>query len=62
MKVDKYFLRVIGVLIVVSVLLGFYHSMYWLWLTALIGLSLFQFSFTNFCPLGFILEKLGIKE
>ena len=62
MKIDKYVLRVASSIIVLSVLLGFYHSMYWLWLTGLIGLSLFQFSFTGFCPLGFILEKLGIKE
>jgi hypothetical protein len=27
-----------------------------------VGLNLFQFGFTNLCPLGMILKKLGVPE
>jgi hypothetical protein len=30
--------------------------------TAFVGLNLFQFGFTNFCPMGIILRKLGVPE
>jgi len=34
----------------------------WLWLTAFVGLNLFQSGFTRFCPLDTILEKMGIRR
>ncbi len=34
----------------------------WLWLTAFVGLNLFQSGFTNFCPLVNMLKKAGFKE
>ncbi len=37
-------------------------SMSWLWLTAFVGLNLFQSGFTNLCPLVTILKKMGFKE
>jgi hypothetical protein len=37
-----------------------FHSVYWLFFTAFVGLNLFQFGFTKFCPLGLILKKLGV--
>jgi hypothetical protein len=39
-----------------------FHSKYWLFFTAFVGLNLFQFGFSKFCPLGLILKKLGIPE
>ena len=30
--------------------------------TAFVGANLFQSGFTNFCPLGIILKKLGVPE
>jgi hypothetical protein len=30
--------------------------------TAFVGLNLFQFGLTNFCPMGTILRKLGVPE
>lgn len=36
--------------------------MSWLWLTGFVGLNLFQMGFTGFCPMAFILRKLGVKE
>ena len=55
-----------GAFILLSLALGvqaspIFHSSYWLWFTAFVGANLFQFGFTGFCPMGFILKKLGVK-
>jgi hypothetical protein len=56
-----------GFFILLSLSLGvsaspFFHSAYWLFFTAFVGLNLFQFGFSKFCPLGLILKKLGVPE
>ncbi len=52
--------RFAGTFILASLALAHYHSSYWLWLTAFVGVNLLQSSFTNFCPLEIILRKLGV--
>lgn len=37
-------------------------QMSWLWFAAFVGLNLFQYSFTGFCPLAKILKAAGVKE
>ena len=39
-----------------------YVSPWWLAFTAFVGANLLQFGFTNVCPLGWILKKLGVPE
>jgi hypothetical protein len=56
-----------GFLILLSLSLGvqaspIFQSTYWLFFTAFVGLNLFQFGFTKFCPMGLILKKLGVLE
>ncbi|MCE5360819.1 DUF2892 domain-containing protein [Candidatus Igneacidithiobacillus taiwanensis] len=34
----------------------------WLWLTAFVGLNLFQMGFTGFCPAAKVFKALGMKE
>jgi hypothetical protein len=56
-----------GLFILISLALGvegspLFVSRWWLAFTAFVGLNLFQFGFTNFCPLGIILKKLGVPE
>ena len=56
-----------GSFILLSLLLGVetspvFHSKYWLFFTAFVGLNLFQFGFSKFCPMELILKKLGIPE
>jgi len=56
-----------GSFILLSLSLGveaspIFHSKYWLLFTAFVGLNLFQFGFSKFCPLGLILKKIGIPE
>lgn len=55
-----------GTMILVSLALGadaspLFYSRHFLWLTAFVGANLFQFGFSNACPLEFVLKKLGVK-
>ena len=56
-----------GLFILVSLALGveaspIFHSKYWLFFTAFVGLNLFQFGLSKFCPMGLILKRLGVPE
>lgn len=61
MNIDKAVFRFAGLMILLSLLLAYYHSGYWLWLTAFVGLNMLQASFTGFCPLARILSRMGLK-
>jgi hypothetical protein len=50
-----------GILILAGTALAWLHSIYWLILTALVGLNLLIFALTGFCPSANILYKLGVK-
>ena len=60
MKMHMLIRRIAGAFVLASLLLAHYHSAYWLWFTAFVGLNLFQSSFTNFCPLEMVLRKIGV--
>ena len=60
MKMHMLIRRFAGAFIPLSRVLAHYHSPYWLGFTALVGLNLFQSSFTNFCPLEIMLKKCGM--
>jgi hypothetical protein len=61
MTIDRAVMAFAGLLILLSLALGYYVSPYWLALTAFVGLNLFQAAFTGFCPLAIILKKLGVR-
>ena len=54
--------RFAGIFILVSLLLAYFYSAYWLWFTAFVGFNLLQSSFTNFCSLEMILKKIGVGQ
>jgi hypothetical protein len=60
MKVDNYVLLVAGFFISSSVLLGIFYNENWLFFTLFVGLNLFQYSLSGFCPLKIMLEKAGV--
>jgi Protein of unknown function (DUF2892) len=67
MTVERWIRIFAGTFILLSVLLGapaspLYVSQWWLAFTAFVGANLFQYAFTNACPLGWILRKLGVPE
>jgi hypothetical protein len=56
-----------GSFILLSLALGIegsplFVSRWWLAFTAFVGANLLQFGFTQVCPLGLILKKLGVPE
>jgi len=66
-KTDKWYLeRVIwliaGVFILLSVILAYLFSPYWLILTAFVGINLIILAFTGFCIMANLLVKLGFKS
>ncbi|MBV5263073.1 YgaP family membrane protein [Pinisolibacter aquiterrae] len=61
MSIDRVVFAFAGTVILVSLLLGTQVHVYWLFLTAFVGLNLLQSAFTGFCPLAMILKKLGVK-
>jgi hypothetical protein len=67
MTVERYIRVIAGLFIVVSLLLGapaspLFVSQWFLAFTAFVGLNLFQFGFSNVCPMGWFLKKLGVPE
>jgi hypothetical protein len=67
MTVDRLIRIFAGSFILLSLLLGvqgspLFVSPWWLAFTAFVGVNLLQFGFTNACPLGFVLKKLGVPE
>lgn len=61
MNIDRFVFAFAGGMVLLSLALSYAHSPYWLWLTAFVGLNMFQAAFTGFCPLAMILKKLGFK-
>ena len=62
MTIERYLRAIAGFFILVSVLLAYFHSPYWLFFTAFVGLNLLQSAFTNWCPMMTILKILGVKN
>ena len=61
MTIERMLRGIAGTFILLSLLLAWYHSLYWLWFTAFVGANLLQSAFTNWCPMITILKKLGFK-
>ena len=61
MNIDRWVLRFAGTVVLASLLLAWYVSPNWLWLTAFVGANLLQSSFTGFCPLAKVLKRLGLQ-
>ena len=50
-----------GFMVLLSVVLTYFVSPYFVWLTVFVGANLFQSAFTGFCPAAMIMSKLGFK-
>ncbi len=58
MKMEQYIRAIAGLFILLSLILTKLHSPNWIYFTAFVGLNLLQSSFTGFCPMETILEKV----
>ncbi|MGP8231951.1 MAG: DUF2892 domain-containing protein [Methylovirgula sp.] len=61
MNIDRAVLSFAGTMVLISLVLAYFFSPYWLLLTAFVGLNLLQAGFTGFCPAALILKKIGVK-
>lgn len=62
MNVERTIRRVAGVFVLGSLALGWWVNPAWFFMTAFVGLNLFQSSFTGFCPLEMILVRRGKRR
>ena len=65
--VDRIIHIVAGLMITISLLFGaeaspLFLDQWFLALAAFVGLNLFQYGITTFCPMGIILRKLGVQD
>ena len=62
MTVERGVRLMAGVMVLLSITLAHFLSLYWLWLTVFVGLNLLQSAFTNWCPAISILRGMGLKD
>ncbi len=62
MNVDRAVLSLAGSMVLLSVVLAWLVSPYWLLLTTFVGANLLQSAFSGFCPAAIIFRKLGLKS
>ncbi|PIO98243.1 YgaP family membrane protein [Pleomorphomonas carboxyditropha] len=61
MTLDRAVLVFAGSVLLVSLLLTYFVSPYFMWLTAFVGCNLIRSAFTGFCPAAIVFRKLGVK-
>ncbi len=58
MNVERAVFAVAGLLVLLSLALGYFLSPYWFLLTAFVGIALFQSAFTGTCPARSVLRMV----
>ena len=61
MNVDRAVLAFAGAMVLLSLLLAWFFSPYWLLLTGFVGLNMIQAAFTGFCPAAIVFHKVGLE-
>ena len=62
MTVESALRLIAGAFVVLSVLLGIYVNVNFLWFTLFVGVNLFQSAFTDWCPMMVILRKFDLPD
>lgn len=62
MTVERYLRLIAGIVVLVSLALGWWVSPWFYLLTAFVGLNLFQSGFTNWCPMMTFLRRAGVER
>jgi hypothetical protein len=61
MTIERGLRLVAGTIVLACVFLAWLHSPYWLAMLAFVGANLFQSAFTNWCPMVWLLGRLGLR-
>lgn len=59
---EKIVRAVAGTMVLASAVLTLYVHTSWIWLAVFVGANLLQSSFTKFCPLEKVLDKIGVES
>ena len=62
MNLDRAVLAFAGTVVLVSALLSWLISPWWLLLTGFAGLNMLQSAFTGFCPAAILFRAMGCKK
>ncbi len=62
MRMEDAIRAIAAIFILASLTLGFFHSRYWLWFNAFVGLNLLQSAFTKWCLMETFLARLGMAS
>jgi hypothetical protein len=62
MTVERALRLIAGTAVIASGLLALYVNEHFLWLALIVGVSLFQSGFTNWCPMMTILRWAGLRS
>lgn len=61
MNVERMLRLIAGVFVILSVVLAWKVDMRWLFFTAFVGANLLQSAFTDWCPMKWLLERIGVE-
>ncbi len=62
MTIERALRGIAGTFVAGTALLAVVHSPWWLAFTGFVGLNLLQSAFTNWCPMVWLLGKLGLAR
>jgi hypothetical protein len=62
MNVDRAVLAFAGAMVLLSLLLAWMFSPYWLIFTAFVGANMLQSAFTGFCPAAIVFRRMGVAS
>ena len=62
MTVNEALRAMAGIVVLLSLALGYWVSPYWYLFTAFVGLNLLQSAFTKWCPAMTAFRRLGLRE
>lgn len=62
MNIERALRLIAGCVVLLSVALAHFHHPNWVFFTAFVGLNLLQSGLTDWCPMVWILQRLGLKR
>jgi hypothetical protein len=62
MTVERAVRLLAGIMVLASLALAHWVSLYWLWLTVFVGVNLFQSALTDWCPAMTIFKWMGLPS
>ncbi|WP_368067941.1 DUF2892 domain-containing protein [Hyphomonas sp.] len=61
MNLDRAVLAFAGIIVLASLILGYFLSPFWFLLTAFAGVNMLQAAFTGICPAAMVFRAVGVK-